>query len=248
MSLDHEGLKILAVIGARSGSKGVPHKNIRLIAGKPLLGWIIDTAKGSRYINRIIVCTDSKEYAAIAKIHGAEVPYIQPPEVSQDHSTDYEYVRYAVEWLEKNEGYKPDIVARLMPTVPLQLSEDIDSCVEKLLEDEHAHSAMVVAEARQIPAKAMKIGPEGYLVSYTTGSARGAEPTKRETFEKAYFRANVVVTRPEVIKTTDSLAGEKVRYHVIPQERAIDIDSEIDFLIAEKLLPLFKNIDSDGSR
>lgn len=233
-------LKVLAVIGARSGSKGVPHKNIRQIAGKPLLGWIIETAHASRYINRIIVCTDSEAYAKIAREHGAKVPYIQPAEISQDHSTDYEYVRYAVEWLEKNEGYKPDIIVRLMPTVPLQLPEDIDSCIDELLKDKKAHSAMVVAEARQIPPKAMKIGPEGYLVSYVTGSTRGAEPTKRETFEKAYFRANVVVTRPETIKTTNSLAGEKVRYHIIPQERAIDIDSETDFHVAERLLPIFK--------
>lgn len=233
-------LKILGVIGARSGSKGVPHKNIRPIAGKPLLAWIIGTAKSSRYINRIIVCTDSEGYAKIARAEGAEVPYIQPADVSQDHSTDYEYVRYAVDWLEKNEGYKPDVVVRLMPTVPLQMSEDVDACIEELLKDDKAHSAMVVAEARQIPSKAMKVGPEGYLVSYTTGSAKGAEPTKREIFEKAYFRANVVVTRPSVMRATSSLSGERVRYHVIPQERAIDIDSEIDFHIAEKLLPLFR--------
>lgn len=229
-------MKVLAIIGARSGSKGVPHKNIRPLLGKPLLGWIIDAAKSSRYINRIVVCTDSKEYAEIARKLGAGVPYIQPPEISHDTATDFEYTSYAVSWLKNNEGYEPDLVVRLMPTVPMQKAEDIDSCIEELLKHPDADSAMVVAEARQNPHKALKITPEGKVVSYLTGEGRGAEPTKRQAYERAFFRANVVVTRPRVMENTGTLAGDHVRYHIIPQERAIDIDSEIDFFIAEELL------------
>jgi|SRR3989344_6025810 len=236
--------KILALIGARSGSKGVPHKNIRHLCGKPLMGWIIEAAKNSRYVNRVIVCTDSDEYAKVAKSFGAEVPYIQPAEVSQQMSTDYEYVSYALSWLERNEGYIPDVVVRLMPTMPLQKSEDIDSCVEELIRNKDAHSSVVVAEARQSPHKALKITPDGRLVSYLTGEGRGAEPTKRQAYEKAYFRANVVATYPRVIKETGTLVGDHVRHHVIPQERAIDIDSEIDFFVAEQLLRKFKNLNT----
>lgn len=200
------------------------------------MAWIIDAARGSKYINRIIVCTDSEEYAKIARSLGAEVPYLQPAEVSHDMATDYEYVSYALKWLEKNESYEPDIVVRLMPTVPLQQSQDIDRCVEELIKNLDADSAMVVAEARQNPHKALKITPDGRLVSFLTGEGKGAEPTKRESYEKTYFRANVVATYPRVIKETGTLAGSHVGCHVIPQDRAVDIDSEIDFLVAEELL------------
>ncbi len=232
-------LKILALIGARSGSKGVPHKNIRHLCGKPLMGWIIEAAKNSKYVNRMVVCTDSEEYAKIAKNLGAEVPYIQPQEVSQQMSTDYEYVSYALNWLEKNERYIPDVVVRLMPTVPMQKTEDIDSCIGALLNHKDADSSVVVAEARQSPHKALKITPDGRLVSYLTGEGRGVEPTKRQSYEKAYFRGNIVATYPRIVKETGTLVGDHVRYHVIPQERAVDIDSETDFFIAEQLMKRF---------
>lgn len=240
--MDLSNRKILALIGARSGSKGVPHKNIRPLLGKPLVGWVIDAAKRSKYVNRVIVCTDSEEYAKIAKSLGAEVPYLQPVEVSQQMSTDYEYVSYALNWFEKNEGYMPDVVVRLMPTVPMQKSEDIDSCIGALLNNQDADSSVVVAEARQSPHKALKITPDGRLVSYLTGKGRGAEPTKRQAYEKAYFRANIVATYPRVLKETGTLVGDHVRHHIIPQERAVDIDSEIDFFIAEQLMRKFKDL------
>lgn len=233
--------KILAVIGARSGSKGVPHKNIRPLLGKPLMGWIIDAAKNSKYVNKIIVCTDSEEYAKIARSFGAEVPYLQPAEISHWAATDYQYVSYALNWLKTNEHYVPDIVVRLMPTVPLQTFEDIDSCVEALLRHSDADSAVVVAEARQNPQKALKITSEGKLVSYHSGQGRGVEPTKREAYERAYFRANIIATYPRVVERTGTLVGDHVRSHVISQDRAIDIDSEIDFFVAEKLMEKLLN-------
>lgn len=229
-------LKIAAFIGARSGSKGVPHKNIRYLCGKPLVSWVIGAARRSKYVNRVFVCTDSEDYAKIARSFGAEVPYLQPSEVSHDTATDFEYVSYALKWLKENEGYKPDLVVRLMPTVPLQQSEDVDSCIEELLKNPKADSCVVVAEARQSPHKALKITPEGGLVSYLTGTGRGVEPTKRQAYEKAYFRANVVVTTPQIMETTGTLVGDHVKYHIIPSDRAVDIDSEIDFFIAEQLM------------
>lgn len=236
--------KIIAIIGARSGSKGVPHKNIRLLLGKPLIGWIIEAAKSSKHVNRILVCTDSEEYAKIARSFGAEAPYLQPPDISHDTATDFEYVNYALDWLKKNEKYIPDVVVRLMPTVPLQKAEDIDACIEELLANPDADSSVVVAEARQNPQKALKMTPDGRLVSYLTGEGRGVEPTKRQAYEKAYFRANIVATYPKTIEATGTLVGDHVRSHVISQERAVDIDSEIDFFIAEQLLKKMQNFNN----
>ena len=242
--MNKHDLKIMGIIGARSGSKGVPDKNIKILAGKPLMAWIIEAAIESEAINRIIVSTDSESYANIAIQCGAEVPFLRPKELSTDKSPEFEYIAHAINWLEAHEGYKPDLVVRLLPTVPLQMPEDIDLCVDILLEDPNAQSCVVIAEARQHPQKALKFIGHGkgakYLVTYITESGRDVTPIARQNYEKAYFRANVIVSRTAVIKEYDSLTGDRVRYHIIPQERAIDIDCPVDFLIAEVLIKKFK--------
>ncbi len=235
-------LKILGVIGARSGSKSIIDKNIKVLAGRPLMGWIIGAAKNSKYLNRVIVSTDSQKYADIAKSFSAEAPFLRPAEISGDKATDFQYVSHALKWLKENENYVPDIVVRLMPTVPLQKAEDIDACIENLINDPNADSSVVVAEAHQHPHKAMKLAVENgsqYLVSYLTGAAQDAEPAFRQGYDKAYFRANVIATRVKVVNELQSLVGNKIRCHVIPQERAIDIDAPVDFFIAEKLIEYF---------
>lgn len=235
--------KIIAIIGARSGSKGLPHKNIKPLAGKPLMAWIIQAAKKSNYIQRVFVSTDSEEYAAIARQHGAETPFLRSAEISQDSSLDIDYIKHALQWLQQNENYIPDIVVRLLPTTPLQTSEDMDACIEQLL-DKDVDSAVVIAEARQHPAKALKIiedrNGETSLVSYISGTGKDVNPISRQSYPKAYFRANVIVTRTKLINV-GLLTGEEVAYHIIPQERAVDIDSEVDFLIAEILIKKYKN-------
>lgn len=232
--------RILGVIGARSGSKSIPHKNIKPLMGKPLMAWIIEAAKRSKYLDRVLVSTDSEEYAEVARKYGAEVPFLRPKEISGDKSLDIDYVKHTVEWLRDNHGYKADIAVRMMPTVPLQQTEDIDSCVEELLKNPGVHTSIVIAEARQSPHKALKLitasDGEKYLVSFMTGRGEDTNPTARQAYDKAYFRANIVACRTDIILKNHSLAGEKVKYHIIPQERAIDIDSEIDFIIAEQLL------------
>jgi len=229
-------IKTIGIIGARSGSKGVKDKNIRPLLGKPLMCWVIEAAQKAKLVDRVLVSTDSQKYAEIAQKCGAEVPFLRPKEIAGDTSTDFEYIQHALDWFSKKENYIPDIVLRLVPTAPLQQSQDIDSCVEVLLSDPAAHSAMVVAEAYQHPNKAFKITPDGkYLIPFIE-TKKDASPLARQSYEKAYFRANVIATRYEVIKKMNSLVGTRIRYYIIPRERAIDIDSELDFKIAEILL------------
>lgn len=236
-------LKVMGIIGIRSGSKGVPDKNIRSLAGKPLVGWILDAARKSKYMNRVIVSTDSPEYAAVATSFGADIPYLRPVELAADESPEFEYVKHMVEWLDKNEGYRPDIVVRMMATVPLQATEDIDAAIARLIEDPKADSAVVIAEARQHPMKALKVVDDGEggkkLVTYFTDSGREVTPIARQNYQKAYFRANVIACRRRVIFDTNSLTGDLVRFHVIPQERAVDIDNYIDFYMTEHLIKKF---------
>ncbi len=238
--MEKQPLKILGIIGIRSGSKGVPDKNIRPLNGKPLVGWILETAQKSKHINRLIVSTDSEQYAEVARSFGAETPYLRPSKLAQDTSPEFEYVKHLISWLEKNDGYVPDIVVRMMATVPLQEPEDLDVVIEMLLADENVDSAVVISEARQHPVKALKIIPDekggSKLVTYFSESGRDVTPLARQKYEKAYFRANVIACRARVIGETDSLTGDRVKYHIIPQWRAIDIDSPADFFTIEQLM------------
>ena len=241
-------LAVMAILGARSGSKGVPHKNIKPLAGKPLIAWIIGAVKKSRFVNRIIVSTDSPEYQRIARTCGAEAPFLRPPELATDRAPEFEYIKHALAWLKEHEGYAPDIVVRVMATVPLQRTEDIDAVIEKLIQDPTASGAVVVAPARQHPEKALKLIPDGtggdYLVTYRTGSGREVTPLARQSYEKAYFRANVIACPLATINETHSLTGDRVRAHCIPEERAVDIDSELDFFITEQLITRFGSDDT----
>ena len=240
-----ESKNILGIIGIRSGSVGVPNKNIRKIMGKPLVGWIIEKAKKSKYINKIVVSTDTHEYAKIAKSYGAEVPCLRPKEISKNNSPEVDFVKHMLEYLQENEQYSPDIVVRMMATIPLQSTNDIDSVIELLIKDRFADSAVVISEARQHPQKALKIieDDKGFkkLVTYFSESAREVTPIARQSYEKAYFRGNIIACRCPIIFQTNSLTGDIVKYHIIPQERAIDIDNEIDFLICETLMKNNKN-------
>jgi len=233
-------LKVLGIVGIRSGSKGVVNKNIRDLFGKPLVGWILSAAKQSDSINRLVVSTDSEEYAKVAKEHGAEVPYLRPAELAKDKSAEVDYVRHMLEWLDERENYRPDIVVRMMATVPLQTSEDVDAVVSLLKNDPLADSAVVIAEARQHPLKALKLVDDDAggtkLVTYFSDSGREVTPIARQNYQPAYFRANIIAFRTQVIFDTDSLTGDLVRHHVIPQERAVDIDNLVDFYIAEHLI------------
>jgi CMP-N-acetylneuraminic acid synthetase len=243
-AVNKQQLKVLGLVGARSGSKGVPDKNIKLLDGVPLVGRIIEKARKSKHINRVVVSTDSETYREVARTHGADVPFLRPAELSTDKSPEFEYVKHALRWLKENEGYEPDMVVRMMATVPLQATEDIDACIEELLKDPAADSAVVIAEARQHPVKALKLMDDGAggkkLVSYFTESGREVTPLARQTYEKAYFRANIIACHLKTIYNTDSLTGDLVRYHIIPQVRAVDIDSPADFMIAEQLIEYLK--------
>ena len=239
-----KNLKILGIIGARSGSKGVPNKNIRLFNGKPLMGLIIEKAKNSNYINRLVLSTDSEEYSNIAKSFGAEIPCLRPKHLAEDNSPEIDFVKHMLDFLNKNENYKPDVVVRMMTTIPFQNSKDIDSVIELLFKNDDADSAVVISEARQHPEKALKIIEDDCknkkLVTYYSSSGREVTPIARQNYEKAYFRGNIIACKYSTIYKTDSLTGDLVKFHIIPQERAIDIDNEIDFKICENLIDLIE--------
>lgn len=237
--MNNKNKEILGIIGLRSGSKGLPGKNIKSLLGKPLVGWIIDTAKKSTHINRIIVSTDSQVYADIAVELGAEIPCLRPKSLSSDESPELEYVKHMLDWLDEHENYKPDVVVRMLATCPMQSVSDIDASINQLNNEKDLDSVVIVSEARQHPMKALKIVKDKKkktLVTYFSESSREITPIARQSYEKAYFRSNVITFKTDVVNKTNSLTGDNVGFQICDQESSIDIDSEFDFEIAEFLL------------
>jgi len=156
-------LKILAIIPARSGSKRIPNKNVKIFCGKPLLVHSVECAKRSKYIDRVVVSTDAQSVADIAIQAGAEVPFLRPAEFSTDEATDFVVFKHALEWFEKNESYIPDIVVQLRPTSPLRTVEQVDEAIRLLSLNPAADSVRTVAEPEQSPYKMFSIGSDGTL-------------------------------------------------------------------------------------
>jgi CMP-N,N'-diacetyllegionaminic acid synthase len=235
-------VEVLALVGLRSGSLGLIDKNVRILAGHPMAAWILSAARRSECVTRLVVSTDSPRYAAVARRYGAEIPVLRPPELATSEAPDSLFILHMLDHLEAAEGYRPDVVLRLVATSPLQTPEDIDAVVDALLADPDADSAMVVAEARQHPMKTMRTEGDAAgrlrLVSYQ-GAGQNAgriEPSARQSYPVAYVRANAIATRLETLRRTGTLTGDTVAAVVIDSERAVDIDGLADFVFAEMLL------------
>ena len=204
--------KILALIPARSGSKSVKNKNIRLINGRPMLAYSIQHAKESRYINRIIVTTDSEEYAAIAREYGAETPFLRPAEYATDTALDIDVFRHALTWLKENEGYEPDIIVQLRPTDPYRDPAEIDKMIEIMLEDETVDAVRSIKENEVVPQKDI---PEAYNMP-------------RQQLPKTYYQnGNTDLLRPRNIFEYNSMTGHKIKGYVMKD--MYDVDTQKDF-------------------
>jgi len=152
MSNKHKS-KILAIIPARGGSKGIPKKNIVNINGKPLIQYTIEVAKESKLIDRVIVSTDDDEIAEISEKLGAEVPFIRPAELAKDGTPTFPVIKHALKWLKENEKYKPELIVLLEPTFPLRTVEKVDEAIKVISSDEEADSLRGVCEPFQNPFK-----------------------------------------------------------------------------------------------
>lgn len=233
-----DSLNILGVVGARSGSKNIPDKNIKQLLGKPLMAWTIEAAKKSKFITRLIVSTDSEKYAKIARKYGAEVPFIRPKKYAIDKADDISYLTHAVSWLEKNEGWRPDIVLRLPPTSPLCRTESIDECIKLLLDDPRATSARTITAAPKHPYKLWKIDGDELKPFIDKKLTGFSEPSNaaRQLLPDAYAHMDVIAVRYNTLMKDQLLTGKRIRYVMLEKNEAIDIDTEIDFLLAELLL------------
>ncbi|MBI2011716.1 acylneuraminate cytidylyltransferase family protein [Candidatus Daviesbacteria bacterium] len=230
--------KVLGVVGARSGSKSIPYKNIYPLAGKPLMAWIIEAAKNAKFITRLILSTDSEEFAKIGRIYGAETPFLRPLELATDEADDISYLTHAVSYLEKNENWKPDIILRLPATSPFCSSESIDACIQILLDDPKASSARTIKKTPKHPFKQWKIeGDElkPFLPKEITGLKEPSQAS-RHSFPPAYAHVDVIAVRYNTLMKEGLLTGKRTRFVLLNSEAAIDIDDLNDFLLAEIII------------
>ena len=229
-------MNIIAVIPARSGSKSIPHKNIRKLAGKPMLAYSIEHAKKSGYINRIILSTDSPEYAKIGEEYGAEVPFLRPAEYATDSALDIDVFFHCLSYLKEKEGNVPDIVVQLRPTYPIRNTEDIDNMIELLLNNPEADSVRSIAPAKEIPYKMWQKDEQGKL-SPVMKDIPECYNMPRQSLPKVYYQnACIDVVRGSVILDQRSMTGHCILGYEM--EKNYDIDSEEEFRKAEEYLTM----------
>jgi len=223
-----------ALICARGGSKGLPGKNIRLLGGKPLIAWSIDLAKQVDRISRIIVSTDSEEIAKVSKTYGAEVPFMRPIELAQDTSPEWLVWRHALEYLEGSLDNNADGLIVIPATAPLRNLSDINKCLDEF-EKGDADVVITVNDSHCNPYFNMVVNDEqGYssIVNKTKNKVirRQDAPVVYQITTVAY------VVRPQFVHDSSGIFDGKVKSVCIPQERAVDIDTLLDFKIAEILI------------
>jgi CMP-N,N'-diacetyllegionaminic acid synthase len=230
--------KILCLIPARSGSKGIPNKNIKLLNGKPLLAYSIEQAQASSYSNnmRIILTTDSEEYAEIGKKYGAEAPFIRPNDISQDLSTDLEFIKHALAWLSINENYNPDIILQLRPTQPHRKISDIDIALNMFIENmEKYDSLRSVVEFEKSPFKMYTIGNNTLVPLFNTVGDIIIEPYNqcRQILPKTYLHNGYIdIVKASIVKH-DKISGDRILPYIMNINDTIDIDYEEDWKNAE---------------
>ena len=227
-------MKAIAIISARGGSKGLPGKNIRPLGGKPLIAWSIEHALAVKRIKRVIVSTDSEEIATVAREYGAEVPFIRPAELARDDSPEWLVWCHALSYLLETAGALPGVMVLLPPTAPLRLAQDIENCLDEY-EKNDADIVITVTDSHRNPyfnmVKTNADGTVGLVNQPQSAIAR------RQDAPVVYDMTTVCyVANPKFVITHRGIFKGRVKAVHVPSERAIDIDTLLDFQIAESLL------------
>jgi len=229
------GGNAVGLIPARGGSKGVPRKNVTLVAGKPLLVWTAEAARQSR-LQGAILSTDDDEIAEIGRACGLEVPFSRPAALANDSAKSIDVLLHAIDWL-ATVGRRPDVVMLLQPTAPLRTAADIDA-VLSLLDDSDVDSVVSIAEVPShfSPDWQLSLSDMGQL-ALLNGAPLSEIVPRRQLLRKSYYRNGAIYAiRREALVSSGSLFGQRCRGYVMPAERSVNIDMPEDFAEAERLL------------
>ncbi len=227
-------MKAIAFIFARGGSKGLPGKNIRPLGGKPLIAWSIEHALAVKRIERVIVSTDSEEIATVASDYGAEVPFIRPAELARDDSPEWLAWRHALNYLRETTGELLEMLVSVPTTAPLRLPVDIENCLDEY-EKGDADMVITITDAHRSPYFNM-------VKTNTDGTVGLVNPPQsaiahRQDAPVVYDMTTVCyVANSEFVMTHNATFEGRVKAVHVPFERAIDIDTLLDFQMAESLL------------
>lgn len=230
-------MKILAIIPARGGSKGVPRKNCKILGSLPLIGYTLDSAKESKLISKTIVSTDDEEIAALAEKWGCKPPFIRPSELAQDSSTSLEVVQHAIDFFERKQMFF-DAVCLLQPTSPFREKGFIDRAIEKFSHSNADSLVSVLPIPHEYnPHWAFEENEKG-LLSIATGEEKII--TRRQDLPKCYHRdGSIYITKTSVIKN-GSFYGKSISYIKSNPDYYVNIDTLKDWENAEKLLTQIK--------
>lgn len=213
----------------------MPRKNIRPLAGKPLIAYAIETARAVPLIDKLIVSTDDEEIATVARRFGAEVPFMRPAELARDDSPELLAWKHALETMEKQLGHPVDVLVSVPTTSPLRSPEDVERCVQLLL-DSDADIVVTITEAHRSPYFNM-VTLDAAQNARLVIPPQGGVLTRRQDAPKVYDMTTVCyAVRASYVKTTSAVMAGKVKAVMVPKERALDIDTMFDFEIAEFLM------------
>ncbi|MCK5846699.1 MAG: acylneuraminate cytidylyltransferase family protein [Bacteroidales bacterium] len=230
-------MRVLGIIPARCGSKRVVDKNIKALNGKPLIEYTINAAKDSNLLDRVIVSTDCETIAKVCRTIGAEVPFLRPADIANDSAADKAYLLHAIEYLEKTEGYTADAVMILRPTSPFKTANIIDEVIE-LLQNTNADSVRTMTKSEGVfhPYWMYKKTDGNKAIAFSE-EAKDGKYYQSQLLPDVY-RLNGVVDaiKVEVLKSSETLYGNDMRIVEVDEEFALDIDTELDFKIADFLM------------
>lgn len=226
--------EVLGIIPARGGSKGIPQKNIALLAGRPLIEYTFDAAKESKLIDRLIITTDNEEIADLAKKNNVEVPFLRPKELARDDTPTLPVIKHAVDFMEGKLGYVADIIIILQPTAPLRKARHIDEALNLLINSDADSIVSVVKVPHQYnPYFTMKI-MDDKLSFY---KKEGIGLTRRQDLPKTYSRNGAIYAlRRKTLTEKKSIYGDRCIPYIMKYEESINIDSIYDLKVAEMFI------------
>ena len=231
-------MKTVGLITARGGSKGIPQKNVRPLAGKPLIAWTIEAALQSRRLDRVIVSTDDEEIAKVSREWGADVPFMRPAELAKDDSPHLEVIRHALGWLAAESEAELDYLMLLQPTSPLRTSADIDSAIA-LCEEKNADAVVSVCQTHGHPFLSKQVTPDGRLLDFIE---KPQGYLARQSLPPAYsLNGAIYMVRRGLLLERDDWYTDRTFAYIMPPERSLDIDTPWDLHLVDLILR-----DSDG--
>ncbi|RJG23855.1 acylneuraminate cytidylyltransferase family protein [Massilia cavernae] len=246
-----EQKRVLALVPARSGSKGLANKNIRPLNGKPLLAWPIEAARASEYVDRVIISTDDVHYAELARAAGADVPFIRPAELASDTAPSIEFILHAIDTLAAG-GEHYDYLLLLEPTSPLTEASDIDKALLSLVSQRDRADAIVGVSAlvSTHPSFAVGVTQDGLIAPYAVASF-GRMPRRQDTEPLFSLDGSLYASTVEALRRERGFCHGRTLPYVTPRHKSFEVDDLLDFICIEAILghrALFETSDTSSAR